>query len=240
MVVTRERHATDIGEAVLEAGGNAVDAAVAVGFALSVTHPSAGNLGGGGFMLVRFADGRSTFLDFRERAPASASHDMYLGPDGKATKDSIVGYRASGIPGTVKGLEYAHAKWGKRKWKELLNPAIHLASKGFPVSYGLSTSLQSKTVSEKLAQFPESNRIFLRSGQFYQMGDVLRQPELAATLKRIRDRGSKDFYEGETAKLLAADQKTHNGLITEADLKDYLKICCSALATPSLLLVSVT
>ena len=221
MVVTRERHATDIGEAVLEAGGNAVDAAVAVGFALSVTHPSAGNLGGGGFMLVRFADGRSTFLDFRERAPASASHDMYLGPDGKATKDSIVGYRASGIPGTVKGLEYAHAKWGKRKWKELLNPAIHLASKGFPVSYGLSTSLQSKTVSEKLAQFPESNRIFLRSGQFYQMGDVLRQPELAATLKRIRDRGSKDFYEGETAKLLAADQKTHNGLITEADLKDY-------------------
>ena len=221
MVVTRERHATDIGEAVLEAGGNAVDAAVAVGFALSVTHPSAGNLGGGGFMLVRFADGRSTFLDFRERAPASASHDMYLGPDGKATKDSIVGYRASGIPGTVKGLEYAHAKWGKRKWKELLNPAIHLASKGFPVSYGLSTSLQSKAVSEKLAQFPESNRIFLRSGQFYQMGDVLRQPELAATLKRIRDRGSKDFYEGETAKLLAADQKTHNGLITEADLKDY-------------------
>ena len=221
MVVTRETHATNIGEAVLEAGGNAVDAAVAVGFALSVTHPSAGNLGGGGLMLVRFADGHSTFLDFRERAPASASHDMYLGSDGKPTKDSIVGYRASGIPGTVKGLEYAHAKWGKRKWKELLNPAINLASKGFPVSYGLSTSLQSKTVSEKLAQFPESNRIFLRSGQFYQMGDVLRQPELAATLKRIRDRGSKDFYEGETAKLLAADQKMHNGLITEADLKSY-------------------
>ena len=221
MVVARERHATDIGEAVLESGGNAIDAAVAVGFALSVVHPSAGNLGGGGFMLVRFADGRSTFLDFRERAPDSATHDMYLGPDGKTTRDSMLGYRASGIPGTVKGLEYAHSKWGKRKWKDLLNPAVALATKGFPVSWGLANSLQSEAVSEKLAQFPDSKRIFLKGGTFYQMDDVFRQPELASTLKRIRDRGAKDFYEGETAKLLAADQQAHGGTITIADLNQY-------------------
>lgn len=221
MVVSREPHATQVGLSVLESGGNAIDAAVAVGFALAVTHPSAGNLGGGGFMLVRFADGRTAFLDFRERAPAIAAHDMYIGPDGKPTRDSLLGYRASGVPGTVKGLEYAHAKWGKRKWKELVNPALELASQGFPVSWGLATSLQSKTVSEKLAQFPESKRIFLNNGTPYQMGDRLKQPELAATLRRIRDRGSKDFYEGETAKLLAADQQAHNGLITLDDLKRY-------------------
>jgi len=221
MVVARERHATDAGEAVLEQGGNAVDAAVTVALTLAVTHPSAGNLGGGGFMLVRFADGRSTFLDFRERAPASATHDMYLGPDGKPTSDSIVGYRASGIPGTVKGLEYAHSKWGTKRWKDLVNPAIELAFKGFPVSWALANSLQSKSVSEKLAQLPESNRIFLKGGEYYQMGGTFRQPELAQTLKRIRDKGAKDFYDGETAKLLVADQQTHGGTITLADLHNY-------------------
>ena len=221
MVVAREFHATDAGEAVLKSGGNAIDAAVAVGMALAVTHPFAGNLGGGGFMLIRFADGRSTFVDFRERAPAAASHDMYLGPDGKPTKDSLIGYRASGIPGSVKGLAYAHQKWGTKKWKDLLTPAVRLASKGFPVPYDLATSLQSKGTSDKLAQFPESKRIFLKGGAYYQMGDLLRQPELAQTLKRIRDKGPKDFYEGETAKLLAADQQAHGGTITLADLKNY-------------------
>ncbi len=221
MVVAREFHATDAGEKVLETGGNAIDAAVTVGMVLAVTHPFAGNLGGGGFMLIRFADGRSTFVDFRERAPAAASHDMYLGPDGKPTRDSLIGYRASGIPGSVKGLAYAHQKWGKKKWKDLLKPAVDLASKGFPVSYGLATSLQSKNNSEKLSQFPESKRIFLKGGAYYQMGDVFRQPELAATLKRIRDKGAKDFYEGETARLLAADQQAHGGTITLADLKNY-------------------
>jgi gamma-glutamyltranspeptidase/glutathione hydrolase len=160
MVVSREKHATDAGEAVLESGGNAIDAAVAVAFTLAVTHPSAGNLGGGGFMLIRFADGKSTFLDFRERGPAAATHDMYLGPDGHPTKDSQLGYRASGIPGTVKGMAYAHEHWGKKPWKQLLNPAIELASKGFPVSWALSQSLQSRGTSEKLAMFPDSNRIF--------------------------------------------------------------------------------
>src|SRR5579872_5697420 len=127
MVVTREPHATEVGVAVLSAGGNAVDAAVAIGMALAVTHPSAGNIGGGGFMLIRFADGRSTFIDFRERAPAAASHNMYIDrATGEPTADSLVGYRASGIPGTVRGMEYAHRKFGSKPWKELLDPAIKL------------------------------------------------------------------------------------------------------------------
>jgi gamma-glutamyltranspeptidase / glutathione hydrolase len=224
MVVAREKHATDAGEAILESGGNAVDAAVAVAFTLAVTHPSAGNLGGGGFMLVRFAGGKSAFLDFRERGPASATHDMYLGSDGHPTKDSQVGYRASGVPGTVRGMEYAHQHWGKKPWKQLLNPAVELAAKGFPVSYGLSESLQSRGTSEKLLMFTDSKRIFLRDGKFYQPGDILIQPDLARTLRRIRDRGPKDFYEGETAKLLAADMQAHGGLITLADLKEYKAI----------------
>jgi gamma-glutamyltranspeptidase/glutathione hydrolase len=221
MVVTREKHATDVGEAVLESGGNAVDAAVAVAFALAVTHPSAGNIGGGGFMLVRFADGKSAFLDFRERAPAAASHDMYLGPDGRPTKDSQVGYRASGVPGTVMGMEYAHKKWGKKPWKQLVEPAVQLAAKGFPVSFGLVQTIQSERTSERLGMFTDSKRIFLRGGKYYEPGELLIQSDLARTLRRIRDRGAKDFYEGETAHLLAADMKTHGGLITLDDLKSY-------------------
>src|SRR5438067_2677692 len=140
MVVTRERHATDAGLKVLESGGNAVDAAVAVGFALAVTHPSAGNIGGGGFMLIRLADGRSTFIDFRERAPGAASRNMYLDAAGKTTADSIVGYRASGVPGTVRGLEYALKKYGTQPWAKLVHPAVELAAKGFPLSYALAQS----------------------------------------------------------------------------------------------------
>jgi len=221
MVAAREAHATDIGLAVLESGGNAIDAAVAVGFALAVTHPAAGNLGGGGFLLARFADGRTIFLDFRERAPEKASHDMYVGPDGTVTKDSVLGYRASGVPGTVRGLEMAHQKYGRKKWAELVDPAVRLASEGFPVSYGLARSLRSKDTSERLSQFPESKRIFLNGGKYYEAGDRLVQPELAGVLARIRDRGARDFYEGETAQLLAADMKEHGGLITLEDLKKY-------------------
>src|SRR5260221_1395887 len=161
MVAAREAHATDIGVAVLEAGGNAIDAAVAVGFALAVTHPSAGNLGGGGFLLARFADGRTTFLDFRERAPASASRNMYLDAAGKATQDSLVGYRASGVPGMVKGLEFAHRKYGRKAWAELVARAVALAAKGFPVSFRLANSLEAN---ERLPQFEESKRIFLKGG----------------------------------------------------------------------------
>src|SRR3954454_2695617 len=152
MVVTRERHATDAGLKVLEAGGNAVDAAVAVGFALAVTHPSAGNIGGGGFMLIRLADGRSTFIDFRERAPGAASRNMYLDAKGELTRDSIEGWRSSGVPGTVRGFELALSKYGKRKWAENIAPAVELASKGFPVSYALAESLKG---SRSLATSPE-------------------------------------------------------------------------------------
>src|SRR5438093_3962704 len=193
MVVTVETHATDIGIEVMKSGGNAVDAAVAVGFALAVTHPSAGNIGGGGFMLVRFSDGRTTFIDFRERAPASASRDMYLDANGNATEDSITGYRASGVPGTVRGLEFAHRKYGRKAWADLVAPATALAAKGFPVSFGLAEALKA---SERLPQFEESKRIFLKGGHYYEMDDLLIQPELARTLERIQRQGSKDFYDG--------------------------------------------
>jgi gamma-glutamyltranspeptidase/glutathione hydrolase len=217
MVVTRERHATQAGLEILKSGGNAVDAAVTVGLTLAVTHPSAGNIGGGGFMLIRLADGRTTFLEFRERAPQAASRNMYLDASGKATTDSTIGYRASGVPGTVRGLEYANQKYGRKPWAELVQPAVDLAAKGFPVSYDLSQSLRGRT----LERFPETKRIFQRDGKYYEMGELLVQPDLARTLTRIQKQGAKDFYEGETAKLLAKDMAAHGGLITEADLKAY-------------------
>ena len=218
MVVAQEPHATDVGLAILKSGGNAVDAAVAVGFALAVTHPSAGNIGGGGFMLVRMADGRTAFIDFREKAPAAASHDMYLDANGKPTRASIVGWRASGVPGSVRGFDYAHKKFGRKSWAELLDPAIQLASSGYTLSYAESAPLRPNAASYKLlSQFPASNRIFLG----HEAGDAFTQPELAATLKRIRDRGARDFYEGETARRLAAAMKANGGLITLQDLKNY-------------------
>ena len=218
MVVAQEANATDVGVAVLRSGGNAVDAAVAVGFALAVTHPYAGNIGGGGFMLVRMADGRTTFIDFREKAPAAASHDMYLDADRKPTRDSVVGWRAPGVPGSVRGFEYAHQKFGNKTWTELLDPAVKLASDGFPFSYAMADSLKPDGNSAKmLSQFPDSKRIFLG----HETGDNFVQPELAATLKRIRDEGARDFYEGETAHRLAAAMKANGGLITLQDLKNY-------------------
>src|SRR6202050_1380499 len=220
MVVSRETHATQAGLKVLESGGNAVDAAVAVGFALAVTHSSAGNLGGGGFMLVRLADGRTTFIDFRERAPESATHDMYLDASGKLTRDSLTGYRASGVPGTVAGMEYASKHFGKRPWAELVQPAIDLAAKGFPLSYSQANGLRNGG----LNTFPESKRIFQRDGNFYEPGDVFVQADLAKTLARIAQSGSQDFYHGETARLLAADMQAHNGTITLADLEAYKAI----------------
>jgi len=217
MVVAQEPLATDVGVAVLKAGGNAVDAAVAVGFALAVTYPYAGNMGGGGFMLVRFADGRATFIDFREKAPIKASRNMYLDADGKLTKDSLVGWRASGVPGSVRGFELAHKKYGRKSWSDDLEPAVRLASDGFPVSYSFSESLQSPNTTKLMSQFPESKRIFLSA----KYGDKFSQPELAATLKRIREHGAADFYEGETARKLAAAMAANGGLITLDDLKQY-------------------
>ena len=222
MVVTVEPHATAVGVGILQAGGNAVDAAVAVGFALAVTHPGAGNLGGGGFMLLRMADGRTTFIDFRERAPLAATRNMYVDAAGKATRESMVGYRASGVPGTVRGMEYAWQKFGTKKWDELVGPAAELASKGYALTDAEATSMQG--AARGLSPYPDSNRIFLRGGKYYEMGDTFVQADLGRVLERMARLGAKDFYEGETAALLAKDQKEHGGLITLEDLKSYKAI----------------
>src|ERR1044071_9863769 len=221
MVGAQEPLATDVGVRILREGGNAVDAAIAVGFALAVTHPYAGNLGGGGFMLIRFADGRSTFIDFRERAPEKASRNMYLDAKGELTKDSIEGWRSSGVPGSVRGFEMALKKYGKRSWADSMAPAVELASKGFPVSYALAESLKG---SRSLAGSPESKRLFQKNGAFFEVGEALAQPELAQTLERISRNGPQEFYEGETAKRFAAEMASHGGLISESDLKNYKAI----------------
>lgn len=218
MVVAGDPLAADIGVKILQNGGNAVDAAVAIGFAMAVTYPYAGNLGGGGFMLVRFADGRSTFIDFRESAPGKASHDMYLDAKGNPTRDSIEGWRSAGVPGTVRGFELVQKKYGKAKWESVVQPAVELASKGFSVTYPFAESLKG---SRSLARDPQSKTTFLKGGAFYDVGDTFVQPELARTLERIAKLGSKDFYEGETAKLLTDAMAKNGGLITLDDLKKY-------------------
>jgi gamma-glutamyltranspeptidase/glutathione hydrolase len=219
MVVAQEPIAADVGLTVLKSGGNAVDAAVAVGFALAVTHPVAGNIGGGGFMLVHLVDGRTDFLDFRECAPAKATRDMYLGPDGNPTRESIYGWKSAGVPGTVAGLELAHRKFGIKAWKSLVAPAVSLAKDGFTLTEPVAASLRGET--NPLRQDTESKRIFLRDENPYRAGEVFKQPELAATLDRIAAQGSKGFYSGETAQKLAAEMASHGGLITESDLRDY-------------------
>jgi gamma-glutamyltranspeptidase / glutathione hydrolase len=219
MVVAQEPLAADVGVAVLKSGGNAVDAAVAVGFALAVTYPYAGNIGGGGFMLIRMADGRTSFIDFREKAPSKASRNMYLDADGKLTRDSIIGWRAAGVPGTVRGFELAQKKYGRQSWTELLQPAIELASKGFPVSHFMMQSLHASA--DYLSQYPESKLIFLKGSAFYDWNEIFRQPDLARTLERIAHQGAKDFYEGETAHIIAREMEKNGGLITLSDLHEY-------------------
>ena len=209
MVVAMESQAADVGIAILKAGGNAVDAAVAVGFAMAATHPFAGNIGGGGYMLIRFADGQSTFIDFRERAPEKATRNMYLDASGNVTRDSLEGWRSSGVPGTVRGFEMAVRKYGKRPWAANLSTAIKLA-KGFPVSYALAESLKG---SRALANDAESRRIFQKNGAFFDVGETLAQPDLAQTLERVAKNGSDEFYEGETAKRFAAAMAAHGGLL---------------------------
>ncbi|MGA2184190.1 MAG: gamma-glutamyltransferase [Bryobacteraceae bacterium] len=219
MATAQEPLAADAGVAALQAGGNAVDAAIATGFALAVTFPYAGNIGGGGFMLIRMADGRTAFIDFREAAPLAATHDMYLDSTGKPTPDSIVGYRAVGVPGTVRGFEYVHRKFGRAGWAALVDPAIRLARDGVPVSWRMARSLERNR--KRLEQFPESKRVFLNGGAMYQPGDRLIQRDLAATLERIRDRGAAGFYEGETAQRIADAMRENGALITLEDLKRY-------------------
>jgi gamma-glutamyltranspeptidase/glutathione hydrolase len=198
-----------------------VDAAVAVALALAVTWPSAGNLGGGGFMLLRNADGSAEAIDYRERAPLAATRDMYLDADGKVIpKASTEGHRAVGVPGTVAGLALAHKRHGKLKWEQLVEPARKLAAEGFEINFHLARSLRYPSTTDRMAPFPESRRIFQRDGHFYEMGERLVQPELAATLARIKA-NPRDFYEGETAKRIVAEMKAGGGLLTAEDLKTY-------------------
>lgn len=215
MVVSEEPIAAEVGAGILKTGGNAIDAAVAVGFALAVTYPVAGNLGGGGFLLARFADGRTTFIDFRERAPLKASRDMYLDGQGKLTRDSIDGWRASGVPGTVRGLQLAHSKYGTKPWKDLLAPAVRLARDGFPASYGFTEGLRSGF--DRFQLYPASKAIF---GKRVEVGDKFVQTDLAATLERIAA-DPDDFYTGKTAKKLTEAMAANGGAITLEDLKVY-------------------
>jgi len=219
MVASAESRASEVGVAILKKGGNAVDAAVAVGMALAVTYPVAGNLGGGGFMLIRMASGEAVAIDYREVAPQLASRNMYLDAQGNAIPEaSLVGSRAAGVPGTVAGLALAQQKYGKLSWREVLEPARLLAANGFPLSYAQATSLRTDTL---LSKFPESRRIFQKDGHFYIPGDLFKQPELAATLLRLQTRGPREFYEGETAKQLVAEMQRSEGLISLEDLKRY-------------------
>ncbi|MBM3762030.1 MAG: gamma-glutamyltransferase [Acidobacteria bacterium] len=219
MVVAQEPIATDVGLEILKKGGNAYHAAVAVSFALAVTYPTAGNIGGGGFALLRSASGDTNFIDFREKAPAAASRDMYLDKDGKPTRDSVIGWRASGVPGTVRRLALLHKKYGKLKWADLVMPAAKLAKNGFVPSYSIARGLQG--AQRTLGQFPESKRIYQRNGNYYEAGETLRLPELANTLNRIAKRGPDAFHLGQTAKILAKQMAQNGGLIKEADLRDY-------------------
>jgi gamma-glutamyltranspeptidase/glutathione hydrolase len=224
MVASQHEIASKVGAETMKKGGNAIDAAIAVAFALAVVYPEAGNLGGGGFMLIRFKDGRTTAIDYREMAPAASHRDVYLDQNGKLIEGEgspIVGYRAAGVPGTLAGLELAFKKYGSKKisWAEIVEPARRLAHNGYVVSNSQANLL--KIFEKNLAQYEDSKKIFLNGGNFYAEGDNFKQPELAQTLARIQEAGVKEFYEGQTARLIAADMKRHNGLITLEDLKNY-------------------
>ena len=220
MVASAEKLASQIGIDTLKKGGNAVDAAVAVGFALAVTHPSAGNLGGGGFMMIRFANGDTACIDYRETAPGAAGRDVYLDAGGQIVpKASTQGYRASGVPGTPAGLCLAQKKYGRLSLKEVIQPSIDLAEQGFLVSDSLSDSL--KGAARLLELFPESRRVYLNSGRYLEPGEKLIQTDLAGSLKAIRDDGAAGFYEGEVARKIAAAYERHGRWMTLADLRGY-------------------
>ena len=219
MVVTVHSIASQVGSDILQSGGNAIDAAVAVatGFALSVVHPPAGNIGGGGFMLIRMADGKTHFLDYREKAPAAATRDMYLDSQGNVIPGaSEIGYKSIGVPGSVAGMVYAEQKYGKLTLKQVMAPAIKLAHDGYALTWGEAADMHD----EGLTKFEESRRIFQRNGDFYKAGDIFRQPDLAHTLERIAEHPD-DFYHGALAREIAAALQKGGGLITADDLANY-------------------
>jgi len=224
MVTSVHELASLAGLEMLQRGGNAIDAAVATGLALTVVHPFAGNIGGGGFMLIRLADGRSVALDYRESAPAASSRDMYVGPDGNVLSgpaSSTVGWRASGVPGSVAGFALALQKYGSGKlsWADVCEPARRLAADGHRVT-PIAAALH-RTHAKLLTPFEESKKIFLNGGAFWKPGDLWKQPDLAATFARLQKNGPREFYEGTTARLIAEAMQKNGGLITLADLQAY-------------------
>lgn len=222
MVASGHALASEVGVDVMRRGGNAIDAAVAVGLALAVVWPAAGNLGGGGFLLFLDENAESEIIDYRERAPLAASRDMYLDEHGKVIRNlSSDGHRAVAVPGTVAGLWLAHQRHGTLPWKDLVEPARRLAADGFIINQYLERSLCTKKNRERMESFPESRRIFLRNGDCYRYGEKFVQPELASVLARIRDEGADDFYRGRTAELIVREMKENDGLITAEDLRTY-------------------
>lgn len=218
MVASTDEYASRVGVEILAAGGNAVDAAVATGLALAVVNPEAGNLGGGGFMMVRLADGAVFAQDHREKAPLAATRDMYLDEDGNVTDLSVLGHLAAGVPGTVSGLWEAHRRFGSLPWGDIVQPSIDLAN-GFEVTTRLVSTLDA--AQEGIRAFPHSARIFLPGDAVPGIGDTFSQPDLAAVLTRLRDEGPDDFYRGETAALIVEEMERGGGIITLEDLDRY-------------------
>lgn len=222
MVVSAHELATEAGLAILRNGGNAADAAVAVGFALAVVYPEAGNIGGGGFLLYRNADGKASSIDFREKAPRSASRDMYVDAGGKLTSDRIQGHRSAGVPGSVAGLLKTLEELGTMKRAAVIRPAIRLAEEGFVVDQTLSDNLEEYR--DSLLRFEATKAIFFPRGEALRSGDTLRQPDLAKTLRRIASSGARDFYQGVTAGLIVDEMRRGGGYITYEDLKAYKSV----------------
>ena len=221
IVTSSSRIASEVGVDVLRQGGNAIDAAVATALAMAVTWPTAGNIGGGGFLVYHGADGEATTFDFREKAPLASTKTMYLNEDGSVRDNSNHdGILAVGVPGTVAGLEMAHQRFGSMPWEDLVQPAVDLARDGMPISWYLHDSF--KRLNPHWERYPSSAKVFLKEdGSFYEPGDTWKQPDLAATLERIRDNGKDGFYKGETARLIADFMAANDGIITLEDLEKY-------------------
>ncbi len=221
MVSSQQWIASEVGAEVLARGGNAVDAAIATGFALAVTHPTAGNIGGGGFMVVRFPDGRTTSLDFREKAPLAAHPEMWLDEDGGYSSERHHNsHLAVGVPGTVAGFDKAHRLYGSADWVDLVQPSVDLAARGFELSEALAGSI-TRFANGRGSRYEASVATFTNAGEAYGAGETWRQPELARALERIRDEGRDGFYRGETARLITEEMRRGGGIITEEDLERY-------------------
>ena len=219
MVVSQNEIASRIGVEVMQKGGNAIDAAVATAFALAVTHPTAGNIGGGGFLVFRPAEGEPVAFDFREMAPAEAGETMWLEDGEYSPERHHYSHLSVGVPGTVAGLHLAWQAHGSLPWKRLVEPAVRLARGGFEVTDGLARSLE--RAMERMGKYPASKAQFTKNGEPYEAGDTLKQPDLAESLSRIAKRGPAGFYEGKTAELIEQEMQAHGGLITREDLKAY-------------------